>query len=229
MDLQCVVSGCPCNTGTKQLCHTCFEVAAAAFVLFAGREVGQLARDHDFDRHHCQFGCHTWEVDQRLAELLAILRVFHALIQRGLRDADGAGGGLDAGRFKRLHQLLEAFALFHAQKVLAFDFEVIEIERVFLHAAIAEDFNLATRNAGVLPRRFVGAGGLFGKEHGQSLVVGCVRNSAGQNGHHMSTGGMGDPRLVAVDDPIAIFVFHCLGAQRAKIGACIRFGEHGCG
>jgi hypothetical protein len=95
-------------------------------------------------------------------------------VERGLRHADGARGGLDAGALEGLHQLLEALALFAAQQVLALHFEVVEVDRVFLHAAVAQHLDLAAGDAGVLPRCLVGAGRLFGQEHRQALVVGRV-------------------------------------------------------
>ncbi len=64
-----------------------------------------------------------------------------------LGDADGAGRGLDAGRFEGLHQLGEALALDAAEQVRVRHLEPVEGELVFLHAAIAEHLDLAARQA----------------------------------------------------------------------------------
>jgi hypothetical protein len=148
-------------------------------------------------------------------------------VERGLRDADGARGGLDAGAFEGLHELLEALTFLSAQQVLALHLEVVEIDRVFLHAAIAEHLDLAAGNAGVLPGLFVRARRLLGEEHGQAAVIGRVGHGARQNRHHMGPRGMGDPRLVAVQDPVAVVILHRLRAQAAEVGAGVGLGEDG--
>ena len=85
-------------------------------VFLPGRVIGKLTRDHDFHRHHRQLARHTRKFDQRFAKLLAVFGVFHRHFQRRLRHTYGAGDGLDAGGFKRLHQLLEPLARHAAQK-----------------------------------------------------------------------------------------------------------------
>ncbi len=228
MDLQSIVRRRPRHTSAEQLGHASLKIAAALFIFLAGREVGQLARDHRFDRHHRQFRRNAREGDQRLAELLAVLGVLHRHVDRRTGHTHGAGRGLDAGAFERLHQLFEALAFDAAQKVLALHGKAVEIDRVFLHPAIAEHLDFAARDARVLPGRFIGAGRLFGQEHRQALVIVGVRHRAGQNGHHMGARGMGDPRLVAGDRPI-VAVLHRLGAQSAKVRAGVRLGKDGRG
>ena len=51
MDLQGIVGGRPGNPRTEQLGHAGFQVAAFAAVFLPGREIGQLARDHQLDGH----------------------------------------------------------------------------------------------------------------------------------------------------------------------------------
>ena len=50
------------------------------------------------------------------AELDALVRVAHRLVERGLRHADAARRGLDARALERGHQLLEGLALFAAEQ-----------------------------------------------------------------------------------------------------------------
>ena len=116
-------------------------------VLLARGEVGELAGDHDLDRHHRELAVDAREGDQRLAELLAVLGVAQAELERALRDADGAGGGLDAGALEGLHQLLEALALDAAEQVRRRHAEAVEAELVLLHAAVAEHLDLAAGHA----------------------------------------------------------------------------------
>ncbi len=117
------------------------------------------------------------EVDQRFAKLLAVKRILHADIQRRLRHADGAGGGLDAGALEGFHQLLEALAFFAAQQVFALHMEVVEAQLVFLHAAIAQHLDLATGHALGGERIVVCARRLLGQEHATARGGRCVSGS----------------------------------------------------
>jgi hypothetical protein len=72
----------PGHAGAQQLGHPGLQVAAPVVRPFPKREIGQLPRDHDLDRHHGKLARHAREIDQRLAELLAVLRVLHAAFER---------------------------------------------------------------------------------------------------------------------------------------------------
>jgi hypothetical protein len=113
---------------------------------FSRAVVGELAGDHDLDRHQRELAVDAREGDQRLAELLAVLGVAQGELERVLRDADGAGGGLDAGALEGLHELLEALALDAAEQVRRRHAEAVEAELVLLHAAVAEHLDLAARS-----------------------------------------------------------------------------------
>ncbi len=123
------------------------------------------------------------EVEDLAAELRALERVFEAELEGALGDADGAGGGLDAGAFEGRHQVLEAEALDFAEQVAGRHFEAVEAELVFLHAAIAEHFDLAAGHAfggeGVLVR----AARLLADEHREAGEVVGVRDRAGEDRH----------------------------------------------
>ena len=193
-----------------------------------GAEIGQLARNHDFDSHHCEFARDTREVDQRLAELLAVGGVLHPDIKRRRSDSDGPRCCLDASAFEGLHQLLEPFAGLAAQQIVARDVKAVKGQLVFLHAAVAQNLDLAADHAVGGEGLGVGARGLFGQKHRQAFVVGRVRVGACEQGHHMGSGGVGDPRFVARDLPIVAFL-NSAGAQRPQVRACVRLGKDGRG
>ena len=227
MDLQAIIRSGPCHAGAEQFGHAGLEIAAMAVVFLPCGIIGQLTGDHNLNRHHGQLAGHAREFDQRFAELFAVLTVLHGHIKRGLCHADGTGGGLDAGGLEGAHQLLEALTFFATQQVVAFDVEIIKAQLVFLHAAIAQHLDLAAGHAFGWKGGLVRAGGFFGDEHRQSAVIGGVGIGAGQQGHDMGAGSMGDPCLVAGDFVIAVLVLYCAGAKCAKIRACIRFGKDG--
>ena len=127
-----------------------------------------------------------------------------------------------------MHQLLEALAFNATQKVRALHPEIVEVDGVFLHPAIAEHFDLAARNPCIDKGLRVGAGGFFGQEHRQAAIIAGAFNGAGQNGHHMGAGGMGDPCLVAIHHPV-LAIAAGAGAQAAKVRPGVRFGEDGRG
>ena len=123
---------------------------------------------------------------------------------------------MNAGAFKRLHQLFEAFALDFAEKISVFDLEPVKGDFVFLHAAIAKHLDLAAAHAICRERILIRAPWLFGDEHGQTLVSGLVRIGARQQRHDIRTHRMGDPGFVAGDLP-CVTVPDRTGAQGSEI------------
>ena len=117
MDLENVVGRRPGDARAQQLRHASFNIAALVRILGARGKIGELARDVDFGCDQRQLVRDAREVDQRLAELNAIERIADAKFKRVLRNSDGARGGLDAGGFEGLHQLLEALSFNAAQQV----------------------------------------------------------------------------------------------------------------
>src|SRR5712692_9931537 len=75
VDLHRIVGGRPGDAGGEQLGHAGLEIAAAAGILLPRREIGELARDHDLGRHHRDLVGDSGEIADRLAELLALLRI----------------------------------------------------------------------------------------------------------------------------------------------------------
>src|SRR5690242_8501316 len=123
--------------------------------------MSELARDHGLDRHPGELAEDAREGVDRLAELLALQGIAQAQLERVLRHADGARRGLDARALKGRHELLEALPLDAAQEILRRHFEAVEAELVFLHAAIAQHADLATRHARRRERVAVRAARLF--------------------------------------------------------------------
>ena len=82
--------------------------------------LGELARDHDLDRHHVDLVCDARDIGDRLAEMHALERIAERVFERLLRHADGARRGLNARGFERRHQLLEAEPFDAAEEILAF-------------------------------------------------------------------------------------------------------------
>jgi hypothetical protein len=86
----------------------------------------------------------------------------HGLIERGLRNTHRARGGLDAGTFESLHDLPEAKTLDASEQPGNRNLEAVEGEFVFLHPAIADHRDLASRQAGsgerlvIRPARLLG-------------------------------------------------------------------------
>ena len=228
VNLQGVVGGGPGDAGAQELCHARFQITAAARILFARRGVAELAGRHDFGGHEGELVGHARELDDGLAELLAVTGVFQAEIEGILRHADGAGGGLDAGAFKGLHQLLEALALNPAQKIFGLHFKILEADFKFLHAAVAQDFDFAAAHALCRKRVRIIAPRLFGEEHGKPLVALFLRNAPYKEGHQVGAHRMGDPGLVA-GHLVDIAGFHGAGFEGAQVGARIGFGEDGGG
>jgi hypothetical protein len=147
VDLQRVVGGGPGDLGGEQLGEAGLEVAAPLGVLLAGGEEGELARDLHLDRHPGELARDAGEGGQRLLELLALLGIGEAELERVAGHAHGPGRGLDARPLEGRHELLEALALDAAQEIVAGHPKAVEAERVFLHATVAEDLDLAAGEA----------------------------------------------------------------------------------
>ena len=79
--------------------------------------------------------------------------------------------------------------------------EAVEGERVLLHAAIAEDLDLAAGQAVDREGVGVGAARLLGQQHRQAAIALLVRVGADEQGHQVGAGGVGDPVLGAGDQP----------------------------
>ena len=113
----------------------------------AAGEIGDLARDVDLDRHHRELVGDAREIDQRLAELHALLGVAQPSSNAHCATPTARAAVWMRARFEGLHQLLEALALDAAEQCAGRNLEAVEGDLVFLHAAIAEHLDLAARHA----------------------------------------------------------------------------------
>ena len=101
VDLQGVVRRRPGDARAEQLGHAGFEVAAPALVLGAAGEISDLAGDVQLHRHHRQLVGDARELDQRLAELDALLGVAQPQLERALRHARPPARPSGCGRSRR--------------------------------------------------------------------------------------------------------------------------------
>ena len=227
VNLHGVIGIGPGDAGGQELRHAGLEIAALARILLPGREVSELARDHDLDRHHRDLVGDAGKIDDRLAELLALLGVGEGLLHGRLRHADRARRGLDARRLKGLHELPKAQSLDAAEQVLRLHLETVEGDFVLLHAAIAEHLDLGTRHTRGRKRMVIRAARLLRQQHGEPAVAGFVWIGAHEQRHEIGAHGVRNPCLVAVD-LVNIALSNRARLERGEIGAGIGLGEH-CG
>ena len=69
MHLHRIVGRGPGDAGRQKLGHARLEIAAAAGILLPGGVIGELARNHDFRRHHRDLVCDARKGGNRFAEL----------------------------------------------------------------------------------------------------------------------------------------------------------------
>ena len=119
VDLQRVVGRRPGDARGEQLRHARFEVAAPACVLGAAGEIGELTGDVDLDRHHRQLVGDAREMDDRLAELHALLGVAQASSNAHWATPTARAAVWMRAEFESRHQLLEALALDAAEQASA--------------------------------------------------------------------------------------------------------------
>ena len=146
MDLQRDVGVGPGRARGEQLGHPGLDVAAPPVVLLARGEIGQLARHHRV-RPSISASLSATRGNRRSAgRIAAIASICKASSSAALRNADPARGSLDARAFEGRHQLLEAQPSHAAQEALGRHGEAVEDDLVFLHAAIAQNRDLAARS-----------------------------------------------------------------------------------
>src|SRR6266545_7507708 len=83
---------------------------ASALILLPRRAVDEQSRSLDLRRHVDELLLHGLEGADRLAELLALLRVGVGEVVAALREADAHRGDRDAAAVEDLQELLQAFA-----------------------------------------------------------------------------------------------------------------------
>ena len=227
MDLQRVVRRRPGDAGAEQLGLAGLEVAALAFVLGARGEISESGgrygprppssrscrRRAGNGPAPCRTGCAPWR----------------SAAPAPWRDC--ATPTARAAVWMRAPSnvcinCLKPWPSTPPSRFSAGTSKSVEGDFIFLHAAIAEHFDLAAGHA--LGREGVGvvAARLFRQQHGQALVAGLVGIGAGQKRHQVGADRMGDPGLVAVDD-IFVALPHGARAQRGEVGAGVRLGEDG--
>ena len=168
----------------EQLGHAGLEVAAPALVLLARGEIGELARDHDLDRHHRELVGDAREGDQiGLPNCLRSCGVAQAELEgrTGPRRWRARRSGCGRSRRSRI-SCLKPWPSTPPSRFVGRHLEAVEAELVFLHAAIAEHLDLAAGHALGREGVAVGAARLRRQQHREAAVVawspGSVRTSS---------------------------------------------------
>ena len=129
-----------------------------------------------------------------LAERAADLRVFGREPQRAFRDADAAGGDVDASELQAAGRLVEALALEVADQVIGRDAVVLEDQLGRIDRLVAELLQLAADAE---------AGLLRSDEQAHALVARLgLRIGLHQQREAGALDAVGDPGLGAVDDVV---------------------------
>src|SRR5215470_10717972 len=120
-----------------ELGHRRFPRRLALVVFHPGRAQGEQSRRVDLHGHVGEFELDSLEVEDRLAELFALLRVFQGRFVRALRYAERQRGYRDAPAVQNLHGVDEA-APGLANQVLFWNPAILKDHRGGLRGAHAE-------------------------------------------------------------------------------------------
>src|SRR5262249_22741461 len=101
MNLDRRIRVAPCDSRGQQLGHARLDIATLAVILRARRRVRQLTSHRCFDDHQRELVGHARELDERTAELLAIVCVAPPEVERAPRNASGARRRLNTRAFER--------------------------------------------------------------------------------------------------------------------------------
>src|SRR5262249_44119590 len=110
VDLEAPVRRAVRELAGEELRHRGGAAEVAALVLLPRGLVDEPARRLDLRRHVDELLLHRLELRDRLAELLALLRVVVGEVVRALREADAHRRDRDAAAVEDLQELLEALA-----------------------------------------------------------------------------------------------------------------------
>src|SRR5262245_4325235 len=179
----------------EQLGHRGLLVATLAGVDLLADEVVELASGLDLGRHFGDLEADRLELGDRAAELLAVVGVGNRIVERALGQADGACGGVGAGRLEARGRVVEGLALL-ADHVRRRDTEIVEGQLPGLPAEVAD---LGNRRAAAAFGQLAAL--LLDEEHRQpevTLARGRVRGARNDD-QEVSAVGEGAPVLVAAD------------------------------
>ena len=137
VDLDALAGDALGHLGGEELHHRGLLVAALAGVDLLADEIHELACRLDLRRHVGDLEADGLEVRDRVAELLAVVGVLDRIVERALGEADGAGGGVGAGRLEAGRRVVEGVA-FLADQVGLVDAEIVEGQFPGLPAEIAD-------------------------------------------------------------------------------------------
>src|SRR4051812_46969818 len=176
------------------------------------RLVEQLARRCRARLHLGELVLDRLELEDRLAERDALLRVLAGVVGRALRDADRLRGGAEARALERAERDGQAAALL-ADEVLRRHADILE-QRVAGRRAVDPHLVLELRDREAL-------GVLRDDERARALLL-----AVGDREHDVEVGDrrVGDPVLRAVDDP-AVAILDRGRAHRGGVRAGLGLGQ----
>src|SRR5690606_9078091 len=137
-DLETFGGDALCHLRCECLGHARLQIAALAGVLHHAGVVGELPRRLDLRQSMGELVTDDLEFRDRLAELLALLRVPDRGVERRLRHAYRARRGLDASVLVGGHELVKALALLEAEQVLRGYLVVVERHVVRVHPLVSD-------------------------------------------------------------------------------------------
>ncbi len=197
-------------------------MSAAPPVVHFGRDViHQLARRFDLARHARDLEARLLKIGDRNAELDALVRVHHRVLERAARESDRARRRMRARRVEERHRVLEAFRIAAGDDVLLRNPATVEREFERLPAEVAD---LRNRRTGASFRQL--AAGFFDDERAQSFVARFVAGRLDACEQLDVVGAVGEraPVLVAGDDPF-VAVEHRTATHSREVRADVRFRQ----
>src|SRR3954452_5090481 len=212
VDLEAPVCGAVRELAGEELRHRGGATEVAPLVLLPRRLVDERARRFDLGRHVDELLLHGLELRDRLAELLALLRVPVREVVGALREADAHRRDGDATAVEDLQELLEPLAA-RPEQVALRDARALKAELARVRGAPAELLHrLRDRVAGRSVRD---------DDVGDLVVAGA----GGDRHARRDVGaGVGDEHLRAVDDPFAAVELRGR-PRRARVRAGIRLRQ----
>ena len=163
-----------------------------------------------------QHGLNQLVLDDGLAELFALGRKIHRVLDEPVGNAHADGGNMQPAPVQHFHGGFEPLPFLSADNVLCGDPAIFKNDVASVGAFLAHfHVRLAAVNAG---------GVAIDDKGGNAATAWDIRVGARHHGKEAGVGAVGDKAFGAVED-IVIAVFFGTGFHRAGVGAHVRFGQ----
>ena len=203
--------------GGEQLGHARFQIAALAAIALLAGGINQQPRGFDVRGHVGQLVLDGLVFGDRLAESGAALRVADGFFKSGARNAQTAGGDVQALGFQSGHHLLETLALDASDQILRRHGEIGEMQLAGFDAFVSQLVDVAAhRHAGCALLDHESAHAAMSR-----LRAGI---GLGEQQKRVAVPRVGDPHLRAID-AIHVAIARGRGADVLQIRAGVGFGE----